>query len=117
MKPTESWIEDWRMGVSPAREAATSQELLEIFQRFWQWAELDRKSKSTQRRYSAALQDLGGWAVEESIEDGETVDAYHQLLEATAAGDGPLIYQDREEWQRELDTACRKLCKFLASQC
>jgi len=117
MKPTESWIKDWGIGISPARETEISRELLKIFQEFWQWAELDQKSRSTQQRYSAALHALGGWAVEEWVESDETIDAHQQLLEATAAGDGPLIYQGREEWQRELDMACRKLYKFLASQC
>ena len=58
-----------------------------------------------------------GWAVENAIEDDELINAHQQLLEATAGGEGPLIYQGREEWQRELDTVCRKLNKFLASSC
>lgn len=116
MKPTESWIDDWRIGVSPANEDEIGRELLAIFQRFWQWADLDRKSKSTRERYSGALHALGGWAVEKAIEDDEPIHAHQQLIEATASGDGPLIYQDNEKWQRELDTTCRKLYKFLASQ-
>lgn len=105
MEPTDSWIKDWRIGVSPAKEGEAGRELLEIFRRFWQWAELDRKSKSTKQRYSGALHALGGWAVEKAIESNQPTDAHQQLLDATAVGDGPAIYLDREEWQKELDMA------------
>jgi hypothetical protein len=116
MEPTKSWIKDWRYGVAPAKEREVSTELLSIFKRFWDWAELDRKSKSTQQRYSNSLHALGGWAVEKAAEDGSEVEVPQILIEATSAGDGPLIYWGREEWQKELDTVCRKLYKFLALQ-
>lgn len=117
MKPTETWIEDWRIGVSPAKEGEIGRDAIAIFQRFWQWADLDKKSKSTRQRYSGALDALGGWAVEKAAEDNAPIDAHQLLLEATSGGDGPLIYVDRDEWQKELDMVCRKLNKFLASQC
>ena len=117
MKPTESWIKDWSYGVSPAKEREISGELVRIFQEFWRWAELDQKSKTTQQRYSGSLHALGGWAVEEVAEKEAGMDAHRLLVEATSGGHGPLIYLDREEWQKELDTVCRKLNKFLGSQC
>ncbi|HCF95034.1 MAG TPA: hypothetical protein DEW46_08230 [Verrucomicrobia bacterium] len=117
MNPNESWVDDWKIGLSPAKEDEIGRELLDIFRRFWQWADLDNKSKTTQQRYGSALHALGGWAVENAIEDDEPINAHLQLLEATAGGEGPLIYQGREEWQRELDTVCRKLHRFLASSC
>lgn len=117
MGPSASWINDWKIGISSVREREAGRELLDIFRRFWHWTELDRKSKSTQQRYSSALHALGGWAVEKAIESDKPIDARQQLIEATAAGDGPLIYLDREEWQKELDMVCRKLHKFLASWC
>lgn len=117
MKPEESWIRDWRIGVSPAREGEIAKELLRIFRQFWQWGELDRKSKTTQQRYGGALHALGGWAVEKTVDDNGPINVHELLSVATSGGDGPLIYLDREEWQRELDTVCRKLYKFLQSQC
>jgi len=118
MKPTEAWIDDRRIGTSPAnKEGEIGRELIDIFQRFWEWAGLDKKSQTTRQRYRAALHALGGWAVEKVAEDNASIDAHQLLYEATSGGDGPLIYLDREEWQKELDTVCRKLYKFLASQC
>lgn len=116
MKPTEPWIKDWQYGVAPAKDREVSSELLRIFQQFWDWAELDEKSKSTQQRYSNALHALGGWAVEKIADEKVGMDAHRLLVEATSGGDGPLIFLDREEWQKELDTVCRKLCKFLGSR-
>ena len=117
MKPTEAWTDDWRIGISPAKEGEIGRKLIGIFNDFWEWAELDKKSKSTRQRYSSALHALGGWAVEKIVEDSASIDEHQLLLEATSGGDGPLIYLDREEWQKELDTVCRKLYKFLASEC
>jgi len=117
MKPTESWINDWKYGVDPVKEREFSIKLLSMFQQFWHSAELDQKSKTTRQRYSNALHALGGWAVEKAVEDNTSMDAHHFLVEATSGRDGPLIYLDREEWQKELDIVCRKLYKFLASQC
>jgi site-specific recombinase XerC len=117
MKQTEFWIQDWKYGVAPAKEREISAGLLRIFRQFWDWAELDQKSKTTQQRYSNSLHALGGWAVEMAAEDDSKIEAFQILVEATSAGDGPLIYWDREEYQKELDTVCRKLYKFLMSQC
>ena len=117
MKPTEAWTDDWRIGLSPAKEGEIGRELIAIFQRFWETAALDNKSKSTRQRYSGALHALGGWAVEKAVQDNASTDGHQLLLEATSGGDGPLIYLGREEWQKELDSVCRKLYKFLASKC
>ena len=117
MTPSEVWTDDWRIGISPAKEGEVGGELIIIFQRFWEWAELDKKAKSTRQRYSGALHAVGGWAVEKIVEDNASIDAHQLLLEATSGGDGPLIYLNREEWQKELDTVCRKLYKFLVSVC
>lgn len=117
MKPVDSWTDDWRIGISPAKEGAIGRELIAIFQGFWVWADLDEKAKSTRQRYSGALHALGGWAVEKIVEDDDPIDAHQILLQATSGGNGPLVYLDREEWQKELDTVCRKLYKFLASPC
>lgn len=116
MAPNETWIKDWKIGLSPETEAQASRELLELFQRFWQWAELTPKSRSTQQRYSSALHALGGWILEQVVQSADQSSIHSHLLKATSAGDGPLIYQNQPEWQRELDATCRKLHEFLCFQ-
>ena len=51
MKPTDEWIVDWRYSVDPPRERKVSEDLVAIFSAFWDWAELDSKSKTTQQVY------------------------------------------------------------------
>lgn len=118
MKPTNDWITDWRYGVTPSQEEKTSEELLEIFQDFWVWANLETKSKSTKQRYSAALRALGGYLVEETRSGHRDSKTIREFLKGYIdSGDGPLIYHDNEAWQNELDTVCRRLYKYLAALC
>ena len=118
MEPTTEWVSDWRYGVEQEQEKKTSEELLVIFKEFWIWASINTKSKSTKRRYSGALHALGGYLVEE-VGNGHR--GNKSILEFTKSyvdsGDGPLIYQNNEAWQNELDTVCRKLHKYLSTQC
>ena len=118
MKPTESWIKDWHFGEDPNLERKVSEELVNVFKDFWVWADLDAKGMATQRRYSAALHALGGYLVEEIGNGAETSSTVRSFLKGYIdTGEGPLIYHDNEEWQNELDTACRKLYKYLTKQC
>ena len=122
MEPHESWMNDWKMGLSPSEEEEISRALLEIFRQFWHWAELDKKAKVTQRRYGASLHALGGWAVEKMLEDEELQEpgyvrpSLYQLLVDATFLQGPLIHYDNKKWQSEVDTVCRKLHKFLVSR-
>ncbi|MEJ2620121.1 MAG: hypothetical protein P8163_07630 [Candidatus Thiodiazotropha sp.] len=59
MKPSSNWTKDWRYGLEPRLEMLVAGELLIIFQAFWDWFDLDAKSKSTKQRYAAALHALG----------------------------------------------------------
>ncbi len=61
MKPTNEWIRDWSCGLEPKLEMKSSEELLVIFNDFWNWAGLEIKSKSTKQRYSAVLHTIGGY--------------------------------------------------------
>lgn len=118
MKPTKEWVADWHYGVEPKLERKTSEELLIIFDEFWSWASLEEKSKSTRQRYSGALHSLGGYIVEEAANGkrgDESIQAF--LKRYIDTGDGPLIHQDNEAWQNELDTVCRKLYKYVATMC
>jgi len=114
MKPIQKWIEDWNCGIEPSLEKETAEELIRLFQEFWEWANLESKSKTTKQRYSAALHTLGGYLIEET-EKGvrENRGIWDFVKTYVDAQDGPLIYHDNEAWQEELDTVCRKLHKFL----
>lgn len=114
MKPTHKWIKDWNFGIEPSLEKETAEELIRLFQEFWEWANLESKSKTTKQRYSAALHTLGGYLIEET-EKGvrENRGIWDFVKSYIDSGDGPLIYHGNEAWQEELDTVCRKLYKFL----
>lgn len=117
MNPADDWIRDWRHGSDPKLEKRISEQLIRIFQGFWNWANLDSKSKSTQRRYSAALHALGGYLVEEAGTWDKVPDTSQELLNGYIdSGHGPLIHHDNEAWQNELDTVCRKLHKYVKAQ-
>jgi hypothetical protein len=110
MRPDDSWIEQWSVGHSPAKEDEASRELLRIFRKFWTAEELDRKSKSTRSRYAGSLHALGSQLVEKvGYTDLEVPIGDH-------LGEGPLIWQENEAWQRELDATCGKLERFLCGE-
>lgn len=118
MKPSEKWIKDWRCDASSKLEKEVSEELVEIFKGFWVWADLDAKSKSTKQRYSAGLHALGGFLIEQlESEVNDPGSAHEFLARHIDAGEGPLIHHDNQEWQNEIDIACRKLYKYLSEHC
>jgi hypothetical protein len=118
MKPTTEWIKDWHAGLQPRLETQAAGELLDIFQAFWSWSDLDAKSKSTKQRYAGSLHALGGYLVGE-VGNGHRGNKSLQefIMSYIDAEEGPLIYHDNEVWQKELDTVCRKLHKYMASKC
>ena len=57
---------------------------------------------------------LGGYLVEQAIsgdDPGKTADDL--LSEHIGPDDGPLIFQDNESWQDEVDMVCRKIYKHM----
>lgn len=119
MKPNDTWIEDWRLEENPAKEDKIARGVLAVFAKFWEAEALDQKSKTTKRRYSSALHSLGGYLVEKAVLDEEdSQKTTTELLdEYVGPYEGPLICQDNEDWQNEIDTACRKLHKFRKKNC
>lgn len=117
MQPTEEWIEEWIVGLNLTYEREVGSALLGVFSGFWETAELGQKSETTQRRYSGSLHALGGHLVAQAssaISGEDETRSLHELLwEAVELGEGPLIFPDHEQWQRELDTTCRKLRRYL----
>ena len=114
MKPTSTWIDEWRCGLDPSRENAIASELLKVFRAFWDQQKLDDKSKTTRNRYAGALHALGGYLVDRAVrEDGLDKTADDLLFEHVTPLEGPLVHHDNEAWQDELDMVCRKLYKHM----
>jgi hypothetical protein len=114
LAPRTAWIDDWRLGVVPSREAEIARELIRVFTAFWSSEDIAAKSLTTQRRYSGSLHALGGYLIGKAVDDEGFGKLAHELLaEALDDQEGPLVYHDHEVWQGELDTVCRKLYKFL----
>ena len=117
-KPNENWINDWIIGENTQREKEISSVLVKCFIEFWEKQSFEIKSKATINRYYNSLHALGGYIVEHSIEDDCLSKTAIELLnESIGHDDGPLIYQDNENWQNELDMVCRKLYKYIQKKC
>ncbi|MDP2856806.1 MAG: hypothetical protein Q8P50_02385 [Bacillota bacterium] len=75
---------------------------------------MSEKSVTTQRRYSGGLHALGGYLVEKAVSEEDLGLTTEELLrEHLGPDEAPLIYQDDETWQGELDTVGRKLHRYL----
>ncbi len=118
MLVTENWASDWAVC---KEDRQLSQKLIPIFERFLGSLLEKGVSKRTLRRHESACHALGGYIVGEVFgrgdesfspdETGETV-----LLRFIDDCGGPLVYQDEEAWQNELDATCRKLFKQLKNR-
>ena len=111
MKNLSKWYKDWEAGENKSKEKEDSLRIIETFKDFLTDYKIDEKSKSTQNRYYGHLHALGGYLIEESIDDDG--DIIELLLNSIDAYEGPLIYMSNESWQRELDAVCKKLYKFM----
>ena len=117
MKPNKDWIKEWQISENPSREKALSNDLLRFFIGFWEAQGLDGKSKSTRNRYSTALHAIGGYLVERGIlVDEVDMTADELLYEYISPYEGPLIHQDEEAWQEEIDMVSRKLYKYMENR-
>ena len=114
MKNIDQWYKHWEVGENNAKEKVYSLKLIETFNDFLSDYEIDTKSKSTQNRYYGHLHALGGYLIEESIEDEKGI--IELLLNSIDEYEGPLIYMSNEPWQRELDAVCKKLHKFMTKK-
>ena len=119
MVVTENWASDWTVS---KEDRQLSQKLTPIFECFLSGLLEKGVSESTLRRHQSACHALGGYIVGEVFgrgnvsfspneETGETV-----LLHFIDDSGGPLVYQDEEAWQNELDATCRKLFKQLKNR-
>ena len=112
---TDNWEEDWHC---VAGDEELSGKLILIFDAYL--TELKNKgvAKSTFNRHSGSCHALGGYIVDrifnyqwdsyDPSESGEEI-----LLRYLDGYDGPLVFDDNESLQRQMDTTCRKLYRFI----
>ena len=114
-KIDNTWQKDWELKENPKKEKEISLKLIEVFKAFLIDYKIDEKSKKTKERYYWHLHALGGYIIEQAIYDEEYQDneTMEILLEQLSPYEGPLIYHSNESHQKELDTVCKRLYKFL----
>lgn len=115
MEITKQWVTDWKIGENVERESELGNELVTIFTLFCEQICLAQKSKTTQNRHRGALHALGGYIVEQGIYENTQFSAMQLLLDNCDEDGGPLIHIHNETWQREVDTVCKKLFRYLQS--
>ena len=112
---TDNWAADWNIVDG---DDDLSRRLCSVFEAYLKSLQNKGCAKSTLNRHSSSCHALGGYIVDrvfnhqmdsyDSTESGEDI-----LLRYLDGREGPLIFQDNESWQREVDTTCRKLYKFI----
>ena len=115
---TDNWEGDWHIADG---DEDLSRRLIPVFESYLAALQKKGVAKSTLNRHANCCHALGGYIVDrvfnyqwdsyEPDESGEEI-----LLHYLDDCDGPLIHQDNESWQREIDTTCRKLYKFLVQK-
>lgn len=112
--PCDKWTSDWTFGVKQKREKEISSEIIILFKAFWGYQSIEEMSPTSKRRYSAALHALGGYIVEQAVKpENYKLSALDLLYKEIDKTGGHLVYFDEESWQKELDTVCKKLYKFI----
>ncbi len=112
---TQTWEDDWHI-MDGDRDL--SRRLVPVFEAFLTALQEKGLAASTVKRHAGSCFALGQYIVEQVFnyewdsykptESGEEI-----LLRYVDTLEGPLIFDDNESWQREVDTTCRKLYKFL----
>jgi len=112
---TKGWEKDWHI-VDGDKEL--SMKLIPWFELYLTALKEKGSSKSTMNRHINACHAIGGHIIDnvfkyewDSLEipwDGEEI-----LFKYVFGFDGPLIYQDSETLQKQIDTTSRKLYNFL----
>ncbi len=112
---TKDWEKDWHI-VDGDEELST--ELIPLFEVYLTALKKKGSSKSTMNRHKNSCHAIGGYIIDQVFEyewdnleipwDGEEI-----LFKYVFGFDGPLIYQDNETLQKQIDTTSRKLYNFL----
>ncbi len=115
--PNDGWAKDWRIGLRPNEEKTLSLEIIKIYKEFWEDLSLSSKSKTTKRRYSNGLSEIGGHIIDKLFnryrdDYDSNKSGFDVLLDFVDEYEGPLIYETENE-QREIDLVSKKLYKFI----
>jgi hypothetical protein len=115
MSFTDDWPQDWHIADG---DEAFSRKLVPIFESYLEALQQKGVAKSTFNRHLNSCHALGGYIVDQVYNyewdhfDPEAT-GREILLHYLDGYEGPLVFQDNESWQREVDTTARKLYKFL----
>lgn len=112
---TDGWEKDWHVANG---DEQLSRKLIPIFEAYLNDLLQKGVSKSTLNRHQNACCAIGSHIVDrvygyelDKVEESEL--GIDILLRYVDADEGPLVFQNDEAWQREVDTTSRKLFKFL----
>lgn len=118
MQNLDSWVEDWHVAEN---DREFSRKLIQVFDAFLTGLVNAGLSKSTLRRHTSSCHALGGYILKKVFDyefDSFSEDSTGEevLLHYIDAYEGPLVFQDNEQWQKEIDATCKKLFKFIVKE-
>lgn len=112
---TVGWEKDWHVADG---DEQLSRKLIPIFEAYLNDLHQRGVSKSTFKRNQNACSAIGSHIVDQvygyeldNIEESEL--GRDILLRYVDPDEGPLVFQNDEVWQREVDATSRKLFKFI----
>lgn len=112
---TEGWEKNWHIADGDEQLA---KELLPVFEKYL--ASLQKKgvSKSTMNRHKNACHAIGGYIINQVFkyewdELEEPWNGEEIIFQYVYGFAGPLIYEDNEALQKEVDATSRKLYNFI----
>ncbi len=112
---TQGWARDWQVC---SEDLWLSEKIIPVFESYLSGLADSGASKSAFNRHKNACRALGGHIIGEVF--GYETDTFSEkqtgieiLLHYISESDGPLVYQDNESWQKEIDIMCRKLFKYI----
>ncbi|KEQ18703.1 hypothetical protein [Endozoicomonas numazuensis] len=118
MEKYSEWPREWNCS---DEDEKLSKELTSIFKGFLTMLKESNLSEKTIRRHKSSCHALGGYIISEifgyehDIELAE-LPPKEILNNYITQYEGPLIYPQHETWQKEIDSTCKKLFKFINQQ-
>ncbi len=112
----KEWIENWEISDDCYQ---SSKSLVDVYENFLSYLKDERKlAERTIKRHETSCQALGGYIINDlynSFSPNGDVSKFGSelLMDYDIQYEGPLIFHDNENWQREVDATCRQLYKFI----
>ena len=112
---TDGWEQNWHIVDG---DELLAKELMPVFEAYLVSLQAKGASKSTMTRHKNACRAIGGYIMDQVFKyewehldepwNGEEI-----IFQCVYGFSGPLIHQDNETWQKEIDTTSRKLYNFI----